>query len=331
MAADFLTGIKGLWRLDETVGAPSATDSTGNGNTGTPSGSPVFGAAGQIGNALTLVSASSQFLDCGTAVLTGAKTSFTIASWVKRATAASNVSVTFSTSSLNSCGFDVFGDGNVYFDCGASNQTRFGASAGTAWHHYCNVYDGSLGGVGTENLRCTPYIDGVAQNGFSTNGTIQTSITLTGTHFFIGKRTDASPLYSDGLVDDVRVYDRALTAADVVGLAAYTGPAASTSVITGKSGSAWNGGSGTASLTFTAQASEIVQLSSISTSVDNTWPGRSLKAESPVGTTIFEVSLPSAIVREFPFPSGLSGAVGQSVKVTVDGGLTNGLVSATRR
>ena len=95
---------------------------------------------------------------------------------------------------------------------GAGSWQALGSNqfiAGTGWHHLAYTYDD------TNNVH-TLYIDGVA----AASGTITSSIYWTGaTNTLIGKHPGAGN-YIDARVDEVRIYNRALTAAEVAALAA---------------------------------------------------------------------------------------------------------------
>jgi len=75
-----------------------------------------------------------------------------------------------------------------------------------AWHHYVYTYDGSPGTQGTHKL----YIDGVLVN---SNATIAPQ-TASPTTLEFGRWAGNSE-YFGGSLDDVRIYNRALTAAEV--------------------------------------------------------------------------------------------------------------------
>ena len=88
--------------------------------------------------------------------------------------------------------------------------TATAPSAG-AWHHIAYVYDPSQA---TAANRDKIYIDGTA-----TTGTSTAHNTATPTATFIGATSAAANFYT-GSLDDVRVYNVALTAAQVTSLAA---------------------------------------------------------------------------------------------------------------
>jgi uncharacterized repeat protein (TIGR02543 family) len=77
-----------------------------------------------------------------------------------------------------------------------------GIVADTAWHHHCTIYDGTT---------LTYYLDGALFT--STSLSLNTT---SNTPFLVGVRPDFPwDTYFDGWVDDVRLYNRALSAADV--------------------------------------------------------------------------------------------------------------------
>lgn len=78
-----------------------------------------------------------------------------------------------------------------------------GALGDGNFHHIAYVYDGSA---------FTPYVDGVAKTGASSSGNGNTNGT---DGFAVGNTTVASLITGNGIFDDVAVFDRALTAAEV--------------------------------------------------------------------------------------------------------------------
>lgn len=211
-----------------------------------------------------------------------------------------------------------------------------------AWHFYAVSFD--LTSILPGKIKV--WFDGVPQTVVVNDATIATG-TLGNLSLTLGKNVTQNKFLTGGM-SDVRPYVGTILS-DAQVLAAYNGSdyvltsggvgAAGRAIVNvvdaatspSKQASASNGGSGHAVVTFPAQSGEIVQISSISASVASTGSTRSLIAESPLGTKIFEVGLPAAITKEFVFPSGLSGSKGQDVIITLDGALTTGIVSATRR
>lgn len=78
-ASSLLTGITAYWTLDEASG--NRADATGNGHTMVPTNAP-GSVAGKIGNALSCVAASVQYLTCADAGLPASATdSWSVAGW----------------------------------------------------------------------------------------------------------------------------------------------------------------------------------------------------------------------------------------------------------
>lgn len=89
-----------------------------------------------------------------------------------------------------------------------------------AWHHIASVYPEGGGELGT----VLHYVDGVLDNPGGNNASTQPVITsTTADPVTIGRRTQgATDTYFPGLVDDVRIYDRALSAQEVSDLMGAT-------------------------------------------------------------------------------------------------------------
>lgn len=148
----------------------------------------------------------------------GAFTNTTVAVWVNRSgtTATRQSIVSYKEGNGVNCGFvlclNEAGNTNyprmwVQVNGGWVNAEAATAVAQGAWTHLAGSYDGS-------NIRL--YVNGTqtaitAAAGAMTNGT---------QNCVIGARADAAQHWYPGLVDDVRIYSRALTAVEVAVLAA---------------------------------------------------------------------------------------------------------------
>jgi len=91
----------------------------------------------------------------------------------------------------------------------ANQQTSSANLTANQWIHIVAVYNQSSANV-------VFYINGVvsADNGNS----IYSSIYNSSTHLDIGRKQDSSPEYFPGSLDDVRIYNRALTQAEITQL-----------------------------------------------------------------------------------------------------------------
>lgn len=202
------------WKLDETTGT-SASNSSSSNNTGTLINGFTFSgnsASGNIGTALDFDGAN-DYVDAG--VLTGLEnaTQGTITAWLYRASSSDIVSVGDPASLLYRFGISWYGlDGRYYLVCAnGQNSHGFVTYTGTGWHHFAMVYDGSQ--TGNAN-RMLGYIDGVLQSLSFTN-TIPANLPSSGDQGSCYLGRDINDQYSKGRIDDVRIYNRALSASEI--------------------------------------------------------------------------------------------------------------------
>jgi GH43 family beta-xylosidase len=200
------------YRFDESSGTIAA-DASGNAKTATLNGGATW-VAGQSGNAVSL-SGSSQYVSAPAGLVSNLN-DFTIATWVRL-----NASGTWtrifdfgSSTSVNmfltpttgaNLRYAITTGGN-----GAEQQINASSplSAG-AWHHLAVTLSGTTGSL---------YLDGV-QVGQNTSMTLRpSSLGNTGNNW-IGRSQYAGDSYLNALVDDFRIYNRALSPAEVQSLA----------------------------------------------------------------------------------------------------------------
>jgi len=223
-------------KFDESSGA-TAFDATTNGWDGTLINGGTF-VAGYSNNAVSLVSNSLQYVMLPAGVMSGVS-NFTIAAWAKQTTTASWMRI-----------FD-FGSGTATYMFltplpGGASAPRFafrlnngteqqinGTSAVSVgpWHHFAVTLNGGVGIL---------YVDGVAV-GTNSSMTLNPSSLSSTTQNYIGKSQWNDP-YFNGLVDEFRIYNGALSAGEVATL--LTSLAAPTDLIATASDSAvslkWN-------------------------------------------------------------------------------------------
>jgi Concanavalin A-like lectin/glucanases superfamily len=216
------SGLVGWWKLDETSGT-SASDSTGNGNTGTTSGSPAWTTGGMVNGALTITGAQYVAVpDVASLQLAG---SWTVSSWVNFSALPGSNGVACMIQKTNTTG-------NNYELCYANNFL------GT-WSGLMVYFAGTLGSEWAESssaisLNTWYLVTGVWDSSSNylylyVNGSLVASAhsgdpPLSGggvpLHLGNGQYTNA-PI--NGTMDDARIYNRALSAADIKTLYTSTG------------------------------------------------------------------------------------------------------------
>jgi hypothetical protein len=198
------TGLVAHWSYDQSTGS-TLTDDSGNGHTGTFSGTPTW-AAGKLNNGLTLNGSDNVALGNITQINNASQV--TLATWVKRASAGADVLIGKQASNQD-VAIEAYSDGKVYFQLSKGSDTYGTLTLNdTAWHHIAMVFDGTQAGNAN---RLKAYIDGV-QKTLTFKGTVGTATTANTTAFNIGKMSGE---YSNGQVDDTWLYARALSGAEV--------------------------------------------------------------------------------------------------------------------
>jgi regulation of enolase protein 1 (concanavalin A-like superfamily) len=209
-------------------------DSSGNNHHGTAVGTPTF-AVGQYGQALSL-SGSSQYLNCGQGITSatlgdgGTLTGYTMTFWVNRAAAGDHKVC----GDIDNGGWTNGGgikaaiyNNRLEVDMRDSDQRYFSREDATAplgtqmttntWYHIAVVFDDA-------GNTMTIYLDGVVDRLLTVTQGMAAS-----THdWYIGADTPNAGRYFNGLIDDLRLYDSALSQADVLNVMAGRGPAQST-------------------------------------------------------------------------------------------------------
>jgi len=193
-------GLTAHWKLDDGTGSSIAVDSAGT-NTGILVGNPTW-TAGQIGGALSFDGAGDYVSVAPIASLAGVN--FTAQAWVRADSSAGiwNPVLTQHNSSNNGCYFYIASDKpSFYLIEGGSFAQAVSPEALNAdqWYHVAATNDGS-------NLKL--YVDGQLKNSVSSAG-----LTGTSDNGYIGCEI-MSPLYCYGMIDDVRIYNRAVSASE---------------------------------------------------------------------------------------------------------------------
>ena len=210
--------LAGYWRLDDNTGT-AATDSSGYSNTATLTNGPVWtGTKPTLGftntSALTL-DGTNDYLDVGTAV-TATNAAFSACTWA-RFNSVSGYQTMISIDGNSISGFYLHNNSSNKFDLQMYNsdntagsyyiaQSTTTVTTGT-WYHVCGVYTGSVARI---------YVNGVQEGSDVTvSGAFRaTGHTIIGAGLYNGARVD----YVNGVLDDVRIYSRALNNTEIYAL-----------------------------------------------------------------------------------------------------------------
>ena len=211
--SDTVTGLTNHFTLDETTltGGSTVADSVGS-NDGTVTGT-LTSVAGMDGTAINF-DANSEYVDFGNISTIENQSEFTVSAWMKRNS--SNAKVLVGTASgTDGVYIDFWNDSRAYF--AMSNASGFDEGSivlnDTDWHLMTLVYDGSLSG---NDNRLKGFIDGV-QVDLSFSGTVGATSPAGTLDFTIGTWPSEGE-HSRGSVDDIRIYNRALSNIDVAKL-----------------------------------------------------------------------------------------------------------------
>lgn len=209
-------GLVGLWTMDgaDTVWtsatAGTETDrSPGGTNTGTLTNMSrtTTPAQGKLGQALNFVSASTQYVSLGTGINPAA---VTYSAWIKASSfpAAYNAVIVRDDGSTGKSTIYIKSNGKIaiYNNVSGGNAGYDGTGSHTLsagiWYYVAFTYDSTSGLVG--------YVNGESDGTASANGTINTNVTNTR----IGSDPANASREWDGVIDEARIYNRALTAAE---------------------------------------------------------------------------------------------------------------------
>ncbi|MCH7474805.1 MAG: DUF2341 domain-containing protein, partial [Gemmatimonadetes bacterium] len=227
----------GHWNFDEGSGQ-TAADSSGNGNDGTLGSTPVVDANDPAwacvagGYALSFDGAvvpNSDYVDAGSASMLDDLGPMTVSAWIKPSTVAGEFYSTFVAKS------DAAGDSKWIFEIdntlpevhafefninyattNLQRMTSDNAVSYDVWQHVTVTWDGSASAA---NIHI--YKNGTELTYQTTQNGVGTRDSDAALPLIIGFVTEIAPPLP-GLIDDVRIYDRVLSAAEITTLAAST-------------------------------------------------------------------------------------------------------------
>lgn len=207
------SGLVGYWKLDQGVGTAVRESINNNEGTVSPSGAAWAAASTTIGfdnpSAMTFTGASSGYVSASAVGLPAANAAQTLSLWVKFSSAAATQSLLSMNAGAGALRVGL-GNGKVQvLNLAGGVLAQVTAPSADAWHHIAYVYDPSQSAPAN---RDRIYVDGSAST-----GTAVAHDTTTPTVTFMGA-SSLSADYFTGSLDDVRVYNVALTATQVTSL-----------------------------------------------------------------------------------------------------------------
>lgn len=210
-AAGLDKALVGHWKLNETSGT-TAADSSGLSTSGTVTGTASWTAAirnnGFNFDGATKIQVSGLFSN---------PRNISVAAWAKLTTADTNGSEIISLGDHFTLRLDEAGavKGIMYDGSTWQAVSVAGTYAGTGWHHFAAVFD-------DDNNTFKLYIDGALAATASNTASINYS--GLGANTVIGRQGNANTAMDfTGVIDDVRVYNYAITAAEVEALYGFVG------------------------------------------------------------------------------------------------------------
>jgi len=213
-------GLAAYWSFNEASGT-QATDFSGNKNTGTLSGStlPAW-VSGKHGSALSFDGSSSYVNTGNNASMGFSGKSFTISAWINTKDATTNGSIydawqsPFSFRLFTTGGTVAFQLRNTSAADMLSGNWISAAINTNQWYHVVAVYNYVNSTTGTAYL----YLNGTLAVSAACSAANCTLMDNIGTiPRLIGKKGDSAN-YFNGIIDDVRVYSRALSATEITNL-----------------------------------------------------------------------------------------------------------------
>jgi len=231
-------GLVGWWKLDDASSGTSpatAADSSGNGNNGTNTATPTWTGSGKIGSALTLNGTTQDVSvpDVASLRLAG---SWTVSGWINMPSlppSGDRYTLVSKNDASSNENYEILVDNqsnsNMFGVTGPSFVVHFATSGGVdkfatytapintgTWYLVTGTWDGTT---------LTLYVNGAS---VATNVPGAVPASASGQALLIGydNTGSAQPYWAHGTIDDVRVYSRALSAAEVGQLygGSYCGP-----------------------------------------------------------------------------------------------------------
>ena len=209
------SSLRGRWRLDDGSGSVARDDSCYANNATVANGQAGDWQAGRLAGALAITPSRSVYLRVPSSSSLNPAGALSLAIWINPTSWNAGRRHLFQKGALDNQ-FRVWSESNaLWFNVAGLTPASIymNLPSSGAWHHVAAVYDGS-------SLRF--YLDGTQAAMAAVTGTSQ----VTADDLFIGTQSASSGSgdFFNGLIDDVLVYGRALTPAEISQLAAAGPP-----------------------------------------------------------------------------------------------------------
>jgi serine/threonine protein kinase/tetratricopeptide (TPR) repeat protein len=203
------------WKLDEVADGITA-DASGNGLDGRLMGDAEIVTDPQRGNVLSL--GGRGYVDCGSDTAFDITGPITVAAWINVGVFDAGHQTVIAKGDRAWRLHRDFGNDTMSFDCPGLSVLGNGWSSlpGTTiandarWHHFVGVYDGTM---------IYLYVDGELDASSTATGRLRTD----GAPVFIGANSQVAERGWKGMIDDVRIYDYALSEVEIKALYAGRG------------------------------------------------------------------------------------------------------------
>lgn len=221
-AQDIDSGLVGYWHFDGGTGA----DASGAGNDLiVPGGAnaPAIGAGlGRFAGGAAFTAGEGDYLTANPAASLDL-TSFTMAAWVRSVVTGGrqNIVEKGNDGGVEDFNYYLLLDSARFYECGfrgGGGWRDFGANAPApddVWHHVACTFD-------NVSKSMTIYIDGVSAG----SGTLNYTPDVNDTALWVGRSGNWNSASLEGGLDEVRVYNRALSQLDITALVNFTAPPA---------------------------------------------------------------------------------------------------------
>ena len=214
--ADLNEGLVGYWSFDEGEGS-IAHDESGQGHDGTIHGATWV--SGVLGMALDF-DGENDYVDVGQYTMFGGTQPFSICAWQKKTVLQPGEAMVCGNKNSSAGGIELVvstnvactGVGGIDGLPGGNRVSGISPMNDGVWHFLVGIYDGQAQLIYVD---CVP--EGIENDMFDT-------YTPSTWHMNIGRQAQGNRFYFDGTIDEVRIYDRALSIEEITALDALGRP-----------------------------------------------------------------------------------------------------------